>query len=1174
MPGGGGNQGNAYVDIIPDMSGFFRRIRQAINFNDITATIAVSIAPDSLTRMRDQINDILARPPPFTIRPILDPTRLDQMWRQWMAQHRNESFDVQANVKVDNKALNALKATLSGLGSSLKTVGVAGGLLGGAGLAIGAIGPAALAAAPALLGMAAAMSVVKLGADGIKEAFEQITPVVDELKSQVGQVFKDGLAPAVTQLGGALTNLTPQIKGVAGEMAATMSSVLNVFSSAGGQEAFTGIFEDIGGAIRNLTPGLTAMLTTFRDLAAAAGLDRLGTAFGSIFQSISDAFSKIDIHAITGIFADILTAVGPLLGSLIEIFNTLGVTLGPIIAQLLTGLAPVISSLAGPLQVAGKALGEGILQIFEALAPVLPVVVGALAELFAILAPIIADLVTALAPVLKAIAPLFVQIGQILADVIVTTFEQLAPMLPDLTRAFLDLVEALLPLLPPILDLATTLLPVLLPLIIKFADLLTTVLNIIVPLLVPALEKLADWADKLAEMFGTILGDQLEHARQAFVKVGEIVQAAPGWFSAAWDAVSNFASNATKAIGDWLGKIDEIPGMIGRAFSGAGTWLVQAGKDIIQGLWDGIQSMWSTFTGWFKDKLSDLIPGGGGGIVARILPGLRDGGEVPARARGGWLSAPGGPRADGGLFLGSNNEFVVNARAMAGPYGGLVEAINTNSLPRFADGGMAGGGETGKKLEWLEFLKSIGYRTPLDPDGTGKKLGSDFTQGLKDFNEAKSNIRGWAEAIINGGDIPGMEQTLRPFLGLGNPDSGAATPPAAGTTTSGTGANSGLTGSLSGLTGPGSVSNGVGDVIARALDFAANQSGKPYQYGGVGNPSWDCSGFMSGIYAVIRGLDPYTRWFTTESDFTGKNLGFNRGLGGSDGFSIGVHNGGGGKYSHMAGTLGGQSVESGSNGVLLGGKALNASASQLPTRYYLPIVKEALAGNVAAAKELANIEGAGAARWREMAIAAMKRQGFDASDPAQVDAMMRQIESESGGDAKALQKVIDANTGGNEAEGLLQVAKGTYSQYRDPDLVDDRTNGWSNMNAALRYYKARYGMDLTKMWGQGHGYDRGGTINGMGLFGKWTNKPEEVLNPSMTRDFHQMVPFMSDVAAALRSPSPIAGLDPDYGGSGVTVNNRFDSIQTNSWEQAQVGIDRTMRRVMRGTVLSGTQGGR
>ncbi|MFC9514628.1 phage tail tape measure protein [Nocardiaceae bacterium NPDC056970] len=120
--------------------------------------------------------------------------------------------------------------------------------------------------------------------------------------------------------------------------------------------------------------------------------------------------------------------------------------------------------------------------------------------------------------------------------------------------------------------------------------------------------------------------------------------------------------------------------------------------------------------------------------------------------------------------------------------------------------------------------------------------------------------------------------------------------------------------------------------LVEAQRFAQGESGKPYQYGGVGNPSWDCSGFMSGIYATLTGKDPFTRYFTTESDF--EALGFLPGLGGPGDFSIGVSRGGGGPYSHMAGTLGDLDVESGSNGVIAGSGA--QGAADFPLKWHLP----------------------------------------------------------------------------------------------------------------------------------------------------------------------------------------------------------------------------------------------
>lgn len=129
------------------------------------------------------------------------------------------------------------------------------------------------------------------------------------------------------------------------------------------------------------------------------------------------------------------------------------------------------------------------------------------------------------------------------------------------------------------------------------------------------------------------------------------------------------------------------------------------------------------------------------------------------------------------------------------------------------------------------------------------------------------------------------------------------------------------------------------DNVNNAIAFAAAQSGKPYSYGGTGGPNgdglFDCSGFMSAIYQQLTGspLPAGTRMFTTESDFS--KLGFAPGYDPSSVFNIGVHNGGGGMSSHMAGTLNGVNVESGANGTLYGGKAKGALDPQFENKYHL-----------------------------------------------------------------------------------------------------------------------------------------------------------------------------------------------------------------------------------------------
>lgn len=317
--------------------------------------------------------------------------------------------------------------------------------------------------------------------------------------------------------------------------------------------------------------------------------------------------------------------------------------------------------------------------------------------------------------------------------------------------------------------------------------------------------------------------------------------------------------------------------------------------------------------------------------------------------------------------------------------------------------------------------------------------------------------------------------------------------------------------------------------IQAAVEFMQGEAGKPYQWGGVGDPSWDCSGLWSGIVNVLNGRDGRAgRLFNTTSLMANpETWGFVKGLSGP--VTVGVSS------DHMAGTLAGTNAESrGGDGVLWGGSAWGSEHSYFPNKYtlesilgeYLPgatggsgfnlmaMVKGiwdrainaigafpgadtlGMMGSLPAAalqtvakaawdfvsKKAGTFSGAAgtsgsAESWRDMAMAAMRRQGFNADDPAQVNAMIAQIQSESGGNPGIAQQIVDVNgTGESAGVGLLQIIPGTFAANRDPALPDDRRDPWANMNAALRYYRSRYGTDLTSMWGHGHGYATGGIL--------------------------------------------------------------------------------------------------
>ncbi|MFJ6438543.1 phage tail tape measure protein [Streptomyces sp. NPDC091416] len=114
-----------------------------------------------------------------------------------------------------------------------------------------------------------------------------------------------------------------------------------------------------------------------------------------------------------------------------------------------------------------------------------------------------------------------------------------------------------------------------------------------------------------------------------------------------------------------------------------------------------------------------------------------------------------------------------------------------------------------------------------------------------------------------------------------------------------------------------------------ALAWARTQAGKAYQWGGNGDPSWDCSGLVSAIESVIRGQKPHRRWAT--GAFSGEQAppGWVRGA--RSPYMIGVTNSG---VGHTAGTLNGVNVESrGGDGVVIGSRARSYMDPLFTDRY-------------------------------------------------------------------------------------------------------------------------------------------------------------------------------------------------------------------------------------------------
>ncbi|MGW3692189.1 hypothetical protein [Streptomyces sp. NPDC005125] len=352
-----------------------------------------------------------------------------------------------------------------------------------------------------------------------------------------------------------------------------------------------------------------------------------------------------------------------------------------------------------------------------------------------------------------------------------------------------------------------------------------------------------------------------------------------------------------KAIKPPMEKISDAVDLVAKAFKLA--------KDDIKKQWDqlqdiakkpirfiisrvyngGIVPLWNQvakITGADKLRKMSLEGFHTGGIMSGYSPGRDD--RVIAVGGGEAIMRPEWTRAIGADKI---NEW--NAAARSGGVSGVQRAIN-NGMPAFADGGIFG--------SILGGLKSAGGAVV-----SGAKSTADFlTNPDKLFNSAM----GWAR------------EQMRKFA---SSDWGKMT------TEIPIGLLKSLKSSIFGGDGSGtSATGGVG----RALMWARSKAGFPYQWGGAGNPSFDCSGFMSSIQKVILGQVPKGRLWSTFS-FAGNNAPAGRVRNLRSPFQIGITNAG---VGHTAGTLAGVNVESRGDAGVVVGKSARGWNDPLFTSHY------------------------------------------------------------------------------------------------------------------------------------------------------------------------------------------------------------------------------------------------
>jgi phage-related protein len=545
---------------------------------------------------------------------------------------------------VNSRLTTALKSLSSDgarldLGIILKAAATAAGNLGAA------LTPA-LAAFRDLVTVGAQLTAELSG--GLVGVVTDFAKRISEMRAngELEQMFRSGMAVL-----GQFKDLAVDIVGILGNLGQAASAggkgATGIFAffdrlnaitgSVAGQNALTSLFTELGNVAVALTPVLVTLLQAIVPI--AKGIASIAVAFAPSLTTLVQALGEALGEALAEL-GPAIEALAPSLGILAQSFQPLAF----IISDLLVGLAPGLESILTAVAGALKLLVPAALPVAYALSGVGAAGAPQIKVLGAQHAYTLISLSGPLEGLAKAVTPLI----QLFAATFVAALQQLLPPLmeaaktgvPLLADAGLKLLEAFRPLAPVVLELAKSfagqltealpkltamaqqLVPIIGQLAATFGEQLLVFLKDLTPVLPGLVASGLQLALAMGQLFiaispllphllrmsilgGTVLAGALYvltsvlQLMAALVRNGAaniagligIARQVPAAISAGAAAVGRFGSSVAGAITSALTYFRGLPGQIGAAIGNMGSLLYNAGRNVVQGLINGIQDM-------------------------------------------------------------------------------------------------------------------------------------------------------------------------------------------------------------------------------------------------------------------------------------------------------------------------------------------------------------------------------------------------------------------------------------------------------------------------------------------------------------------------------------------------------------------------------------------------------
>lgn len=342
------------------------------------------------------------------------------------------------------------------------------------------------------------------------------------------------------------------------------------------------------------------------------------------------------ISGLSGVFTGLVQTIGPILSQIGTVFQTAFAPIGTMItAQLLPALQPLMAAL----QNLGNAIMPVIMTAIQTVAPVLATVVSNVMQTMSVIATAVTPVINNIAALIQAVLPVIQSVFQSWGSAIQGVINAVFPFIQTVVTSVMNVVNAII----------------------------TTVLAAINGDWSGVWEGIQNIVSSVWDGIKSIVSSAINAVSSV---ISSVLNGISGIFSSVWNgirgAVSSAWSGITSAVSSgvrsMMSFITSIPSRIMGVFSGAGSWLLSAGQNIIQGLINGITNAIGSAISAVKNAVSGIIDG------AKSMLGIHSPSKVFDREIGRMIPA--------GLGRGVSE----NERAATRPVEDMVDSLLPSSI--------------------------------------------------------------------------------------------------------------------------------------------------------------------------------------------------------------------------------------------------------------------------------------------------------------------------------------------------------------------------------------------------------------------------------------------------------------------------------------------------------------